>query len=283
MGKRVLVILSFFFLLCPAVLLPAAGNPNDSEGSNDPPIFSRMPGFHIYRSEEIDFDRYEFQVGPDQKEAVEGRHFLAVYYADDGTRIPSALQIVRNYVNAATAIGGQKMYDFEDGGQLYVILKVVHKDAEAWAEVQAGGNGIYVVHLVEKQLMNQAVVANAESLAGSIRETGKAAVYGIYFDSGKTEVKPESEPALKEIAGLIRSDPNLKLYVVGHTDNVGAFDYNLKLSKDRAVAVVNALVEKYDIPASLLKPYGDGPTAPVASNATDEGRAKNRRVELVAQ
>jgi outer membrane protein OmpA-like peptidoglycan-associated protein len=96
-------------------------------------------------------------------------------------------------------------------------------------------------------------------------------------------VKPESKPALEEIAKLLKSDAGLKLYVVGHTDNTGVFDANMKLSQDRATAVVNALVSSYGIPVSRLKACGDGPTAPVASNDTEEGRALNRRVELVKQ
>ena len=126
-------------------------------------------------------------------------------------------------------------------------------------------------------------MATAESLAGNINETGKAAVYGIYFDTGKAEIKQESEPALAEIVKLLNSDSQLKLYVVGHTDNVGLFEYNIKLSQDRAAAVVKVLIGKYGITASRLTPFGDGPTAPVASNKSEEGRAKNRRVELVAQ
>jgi outer membrane protein OmpA-like peptidoglycan-associated protein len=86
-----------------------------------------------------------------------------------------------------------------------------------------------------------------------------------------------------EISKLLKADPSLKLYVVGHTDNVGTFDSNIKLSMDRASAVINALVTKYSINAANLKPFGNGPCAPVATNGTDEGKALNRRVELVKQ
>jgi OOP family OmpA-OmpF porin len=242
-----------------------------------------MPGFHIYNYKELDFDRFEFQVGPRKTQTVEGRHVYVDYYANEGIKLPSGLQIIRNYVNAAKAVGGTSVYEFEDGGVQYVTLKIVKNNAEVWAQVEGSGNGTYKVHIIEKQFMKQDVVANAESLAGSIRETGKAAVYGIYFDTGKAEMKPESEPALTEIAKLLKTDPKLKLYVVGHTDNVGLFGSNIKLSEDRAAAVVKALVGKYGIVSSRLTPFGDGPMAPVASNKTEEGRAKNRPVELVAQ
>jgi OmpA-OmpF porin, OOP family len=283
MLKRILGILLLIVCVSPLSPVLAAGDPNDAEGSKDPALFSRMPGFHIYNYKELDFDRFEFEVGPRKTQAVEGRHVYVDYYANEGIKIPSGLQIARNYVNAAKAVGGTSVYEFEDGGIQYVTLKVVKNNVEVWARVEGAGNGMYKVHIIEKQLMKQEVVANAESLAGSIRETGKAAVYGIYFDTGKAEIKPASEPALVEIAKLLKADPKLKLYVVGHTDSVGLFGPNIKLSEDRAAAVVKALVGKYGIVSSRLTSFGDGPTAPVASNKSEEGRAKNRRVELVAQ
>jgi len=283
MLKRILGILLLVVCVSPLTPVLAASDPNDAEGSKDPALFSRMPGFHIYNYKEIDFDRFEFEVGPRKTQAIEGRHVYVDYYANEGIKVPSGLQITRNYINAAKAVGGTSVYEFEDGGVQYVTLKVVKNNVEAWARVEGSGNGTYKVHIIEKQLMKQEVVANAESLAGNIRETGKAAVYGIYFDTGKAEIKPESEAALAEIAKLLKADPKLKLYVVGHTDNVGLFGSNIKLSDDRAAAVVKALVGKYGIASSRLTPFGDGPTAPVASNKSEEGRAKNRRVELVAQ
>jgi len=283
MGRRISAISVVVALLFLAVGALAASDPNDTEGSQDPPLFSRMAGFHIYSYEDIDFDRYEFPTGDSATQAVEGRHFAVVYYSNDGVRLPSGLQIVRNYENAIKAIGGKKVYGFEDGGTEYVTLRVETQDAEVWAQVQAASNGMYSVHVVEKQLMGQDVTANAESLAGSLRDTGKAAVYGIYFDTDKAVVKPESEPVLTEITKLLQADPALKLYVVGHTDGVGGFDHNLKLSQARGEAVTQALIGQHGIAAARLKPFGVGPTCPVASNRTEEGRAKNRRVELVAQ
>ncbi|MCX5841461.1 MAG: OmpA family protein, partial [Deltaproteobacteria bacterium] len=126
------------------------------------------------------------------------------------------------------------------------------------------------------------VVADAAALGASIAATGKATVYGIYFDTGKSVMKPESNPSLEEITKLLKQNGSLTLYVVGHTDNVGALDNNLKLSADRADAVVKTLIGR-GIVASRLKGSGVGPYCPVASNRTEEGKAKNRRVELVEQ
>ena len=131
--------------------------------------------------------------------------------------------------------------------------------------------------------MAQEVVADAKSMAADISTAGKVAIYGIYFDFNKADVKPESESALKEISKLLQLDPKLKLYVAGHTDNVGGFDYNMKLSQQRADAVVKELASKYKVEISRLKAVGIGPASPVISNETEEGKAKNRRVELVRQ
>jgi outer membrane protein OmpA-like peptidoglycan-associated protein len=279
--KNIIAILILIFLT-PCITL-AASDPNDKPGTKDPDLFSRMPGFHIYLSEILDFGRYEFTTGAGKTEVVEGRSTLINYYANEGITQPSGLQIIRNYVNAAKAIGGKEVYSFEDGGTQYSIIKVVKDDMEVWVEVSGADNGMYNFRMIEKELMKQDVVANAEAMSGSIKETGRVAVYGIYFDTGKAELKPESEPALKEIVKMLNMDNNLKVYVVGHTDNVGQFNYNVKLSQDRAASVVNALVNKHGIAAARLIPFGCGPVSPVASNKTEEGKAKNRRVELVAQ
>lgn len=283
MRRRGVVGVVLVLALVSAGVVLAVSDPNDAEGTRDPALFTRMPGFHIYRAEASEFDRVEFMVGPDRTQAVEGQRTLVIYYANEGITLPSGLQVVRNYLNAAKAIGGQQVYAYEDGGTEIATLKVVRDKAEVWVEIRAAGNGMYNVHMVEKQLMTQAVVANADSLAGSLETDGKVAVYGIFFDTDKADLKPESEPALVEIAKLLQRKPALKVYVVGHTDNAGAFEHNLKLSRDRAGAVVAALTGKHGIAAARLQPFGAGPTSPAASNLTEDGRAKNRRVELVAQ
>lgn len=283
MPRRLRGILFSILLLGQFAVLFAASDPNDSEGSKDPAIFSRMPGYHIYRYEEMEFDRYEVPVTSDYKtQAVEGNTLFIVYYANEGIKQPSGLQIIRNYVNAAAAVGGKVVVQFNDGGVEHVTLKIVRDNVEIWAHVEGYGSQ-YSIRMVEKKLMRQDVVADANSLASSIRETGKASVYGIYFDTGKSDIKAESQPALQEIAKMLKADPKLKLYVVGHTDNTGTFESNVRLANSRADAVAKALAGQYGIAAARLQPFGAGPTAPVQSNLTEAGRAKNRRVELVAQ
>jgi outer membrane protein OmpA-like peptidoglycan-associated protein len=255
----------------------------DAEGSKDPALFTRMPGYHIYRYDDIQFDKYEFRISDEKNQVVEGHHLFILYDLNNNVQVPSPLQTVRNYTNAIKKVGGQLIYEFEDGGIQNVILKLVKSGQETWAHVIASGNGQYSIHIIEKQAMNQDVIADASSMGNSIKESGKVAVYGIYFDIGKAVLKPESQPTLQEIAKLLKADPALKLYVVGHTDNTGLFDANMKLSIDRAAAVVSSLVSQFSVNTARLKACGDGPTSPVASNDNEEGKALNRRVELVKQ
>jgi len=280
--KRFLGILLIIFVLCAVGTALAVSDPKDKPGSKDHPLFTRMPGFYISLFEETPFARYDFLVENNKKTTVEGHYYRIDYTAKDKNNAPAGYQIAQNHVNAVKAIGGQVLHDNRWADNADVTLKVAKNGMETWVNIRVE-KGHYSLRIIEKQAMEQDVTANAESMAQSIKATGRAAIYGIYFDSGKSVVKPESEPALTEIAKLLKADPKLKLYVVGHTDNVGTFEYNLKLSKERADAVVKALVEKHGIAAARLQPFGAGPAAPVESNQTEEGRAKNRRVELVAQ
>jgi OmpA-OmpF porin, OOP family len=141
---------------------------------------------------------------------------------------------------------------------------------------------IAVVDIVEVKAREQKMVTvKAEEMAIKISTTGSIALYGIYFDFNKAEIKPESGLTLEQIAKLLRDDSALKLLVVGHTDNVGSFSFNIDMSQRRANAVVNALVIRYGIDKNRLMPVGVSFANPVASNKTEEGRARNRRVALV--
>lgn len=144
------------------------------------------------------------------------------------------------------------------------------------------GRTYYQVDVTEtKPLQNTLTVVTAEEMNSDLSKAGKVALYGILFDLDKTEIKPESKPALDEIAQLLKKNPELKLLVVGHTDNQGDLQYNHELSRRRAESVAKALGAHYGIAAERLSPYGVGMLAPAASNDSEEGRAKNRRVELV--
>jgi outer membrane protein OmpA-like peptidoglycan-associated protein len=259
--------------------LSAAAEP-DVKGGKDHPLISRMPDFHITEYKSTDFDSYRF-IGQDKKQvAVEGHKYVIRYGLDKGAAQPGELKIRRNIQEALKKIGGTVIFDDNFNRVSTIVLR---KDgSETWIEVRSL-NHAYVLTIVEKQAMKQEVTANAEAMGSDIDTTGHVSVYGIYFDTGRSEVKPESDAAIAEIAKLLKGAGTLKLYVVGHTDNVGSLDSNMKLSKDRAEAVARALTGRHGIGPERLRAYGVASLAPVASNDTEAGRAKNRRVELVKQ
>jgi OmpA-OmpF porin, OOP family len=171
----------------------------------------------------------------------------------------------------------------KDGQTLYVHLLVVQweKDNVTFKAKQGAYAALDIVEA--GQLQQNMVTVSASDMSKAIANTGRIALYGILFDTGKAEIKPESKLALEEIAKLLRSEPNFKLRVVGHTDNQGSLDSNISLSKRRAEAVNAALASQHGIAASRLSAFGVADLAPVASNTDEAGRAKNRRVELVPQ
>ena len=166
-----------------------------------------------------------------------------------------------------------------------VTVRLVSIDWSKADQTYKSRQGAYIaVDILETKAMQQnMVVVSASEIGKAITTTGKVAIYGIYFDTGKADVKPESRPSLDQIAAFLKAEPGVKLHVVGHTDSVGSFDSNLALSKRRADAVAAALVKDYGIAANRMVGNGVASLAPVASNSSDEGKAKNRRVELVPQ
>ncbi|MGE0659436.1 MAG: DUF4892 domain-containing protein [Reyranellaceae bacterium] len=124
-------------------------------------------------------------------------------------------------------------------------------------------------------------VIEADEIEQALARDGRIAIYGIYFDFDKAEIKPESQPQIAQLGALLKGNPALEVIIVGHTDGKGAMDYNLSLSQRRAKAVADALAGDHGIAPSRLTPAGAGMVAPIATNRTEEGRAKNRRVEIV--
>ena len=256
-----------------------AGQP-DKTGCKDSPLFTRMPGYWIYNCEQKQFDVHAFTIGKGQTSNVEGQLWKITYYPNtDLAQKPSDIQILRNFENAVQKLDGT-VVSSEKGKD---TLKLTKDSKEIWVEVWAEFTGKYGLIIVQKDAMAQDVEANAEIFSNDIRTKGHAAVYGINFDTGKSTIKPESTQAIGEIAKLLNADPGLKLYVVGHTDNVGGVDSNIKLSQDRAEAILQALVHNHGIAPARLRAYGCGQFAPVASNDSEFDRAKNRRVELIKQ
>lgn len=252
----------------------------DEPGCKDHPLLSRMPNYYIQDCDTKDFDQMEFVNEQGEDVMVEGKCYYISYYINEGAQAASDLQIKRNFINAIQKIGGTKIYE----GPYNAYMKVQKGTTTTWVRVRSWNEGEgYDLYICEEKAMKQDIVADAKSMAQDISATGKVAIYGIYFDFNKADVKPESEATLKEIAALLKQNSKLNLYVVGHTDNVGSLAANMDLSQRRADAVVQALVSKHGVDAKRLKAQGVGPLCPVTSNKTEEGRAKNRRVELVEQ
>lgn len=260
--------------------IPAAAAQNDAPGCKDPALFPvRMPKYRIERCETKPFASHAFFTPKPPKRTVEGELTFVQYTVDKREDDRSGFEVVRNYENAIRKIGGKIQ---ASDPQRWVNGVVVVDGKEVWAEVEKG-NGKIWMRIVRKKEMDQIIVADASSFANDLKTSGHVAVEGIYFDTASATLQPESGPALSEIAGLLKAEQNLKLYVVGHTDTVGSAEANLKLSRDRAESVIRALTGEHGIAAARLKSFGNGPFAPVASNGTEEGRARNRRVELVKQ
>jgi outer membrane protein OmpA-like peptidoglycan-associated protein len=295
----------------------AAAQDQDVEGSKDHPLISRYPGSYIAKYLTKEFDEFALPLGPvdventiTKNQPLEGKITRIVYVAPAGRTV---LEVFRNYqgalknggfetlftcgpqgcgstvANAYANSGDNADYWGPEHGIHYISAKLARPEGDVYVSLLVDNQGpdsrtnaeLYVIEV--KPMESGLITVNAESLANDINRTGHASVYGIYFDTAKADIKPESDATLNEIAKLLQGDSTLKLYVVGHTDNQGALDMNMDLSRRRADAVLAALTTKYAVPASRLKAYGCGPYSPVASNDSEDGRAKNRRVELVKQ
>jgi len=248
----------------------------DQEGTKDHPLLSRIPSYYIGEQVIKDFDSY---TSPylDKDNVWEGKLTQTNYSAKEGSKELSFIQIVRNYENAVKKLGGKILVS----DTRILNAKIEKNKGVTYVSVEAFNDGRdYTLIIVENKPMEDEVTIDAAALNQGISETGKIAVYGIYFDTGKSVIKPESKSTIDEIVKMLQQNPKLKIFVVGHTDSDGSVESNMKLSSDRAAAVVKALTEN-GIQATRLKSSGVGPYCPVESNHTEEGKAKNRRVELV--
>jgi OmpA-OmpF porin, OOP family len=289
------------------LLLPALAAAQDK-----PSFIQPYPGQKFYNDPIVrDFDevvvltaknKTQEGAGPEWKK-LEGKVTTLHYDIPEGR---SPLEIARNYEQALVKAGFSKVFacrgdecgashrhqptwqgavsHFVPSEGSYLLARLDRPEGNVWAMVyvQKVGNPLTKVIVVEEKPMEMDLVkVDASALKDALEKHGHIAVYGIVFDTGKATLKPESSAALDEVKKLLDASPQLKLYVVGHTDDVGTESANLTLSNARATAVVKELTTKYKVPANRLKAYGAGPYVAVASNRNEEGRAKNRRVELV--
>jgi OmpA-OmpF porin, OOP family len=271
--KKISIFILIAILVYPSISI---AQEKDAEGSQDHPLLSRIPGYYISMQANKDFDSY---TSPyiDKDNVWEGKLTQTNYSAKEGSKEFSFIQIVRNYENAIKKLGGKILLS----ETRILNAKIEKNKGVTYVSVEAFNDGRdYTLIIVENKPMEDEVTIDAASLNKGISETGKIAVYGIYFNTGKADIKPESKPTIDEIVKMLKQNSKLKLFVVGHTDTDGSLESNMKLSSDRAASVVKVLVEN-GIQAARLKSGGVGPYCPVESNHSESGKAKNRRVELV--
>jgi len=254
----------------------------DEAGLKDHPLLSRMPGYYIQDGQDLEFGAYDFNVGDEKVQRAEGKYRKLDYYLKENAKNPGAIAIARNYRNALVAKGGTMLHQNIDNNGGTMSAKATVNGRTIWVQVEVNNAGeIYTLHVIDEEAMAQQIEMSADVMAAELAKTGKVTLRSIQFDTAKATLKPESSSMLDQVVALLKQDQSLKLEVQGHTDNVGAAAANLKLSQDRAAAVKDYLVTTGGIAAARLTTAGFGDTKPVAPNTTDEGRAQNRRVELV--
>jgi outer membrane protein OmpA-like peptidoglycan-associated protein len=251
----------------------------DQAGCKDHPMVNRMPNTVIVECTK-NFDLVEMPVGGDQREPKEGmKTFISYEYTLEENTAPSFYQVVKNYENAVVKNSGRRLYYNGEEGAATLMMKT-SAGKEVWLLLQdAGGvkTGNYALTIVEIEGMKQDITAN--DMLDALNKNGSIALQ-INFDTGKSTIKPESQKIVDEIATMLKADASLKVSIEGHTDNAGNAASNKTLSENRAKAVVDAVVAK-GIDRSRLSSKGFGQEKPVADNSTEEGKAQNRRVEIV--
>lgn len=260
------------FLAC---VVPTGSYAQDVTNSSDHPLFpNRMPGHSISVYQQLAFSSYSFRTRPAQ--VIEGKYTRIHYYLKDPQQNPGGLAIRRNYESAIKSIGGEIVYSDDNVS----VMKAMRDGVEVWAEVQAStkvAGRIYFLHIVERTAMAQVITADA--MAAAIDKAGFVAL-DIHFATGKADILPESRPLIDEIVKMLSKHSSLRVGVEGHTDSSGSPATNKALSEARASSVVNAIAAA-GVARNRLDPVGIGQDRPVADNRTEEGRAKNRRVEIV--
>jgi OOP family OmpA-OmpF porin len=303
--------LALLILLSCQLPIGALAQTRDVAGSRDFPGIGRFGGSVITGYQVKDFDAARMQAAafrdgkPADARRLEGRVVRIAYRTSPG---PSILEVSRNFETQLAKAGFETLLTCDTdacGGipfteaidalpipQMWVDGFNYHYYAGRKAEGRRETFASVVVSENNREIYAQLIVAelgaienkmvDAAAMAKGLGETGHIALYGIYFDTDKAVIKPESRPTLEQIAKLLTGQPQLNVFIVGHTDSQGAYEYNMELSKRRAEAIAAELVKSYRIAPARLRTAGVGMLSPVGSNASDSGRALNRRVELVA-
>lgn len=250
----------------------------------DHPLINSMPNYHIVALEEKEFEAFPFPVENStdmetrKTRSVEGKFFDYYYHIEEGKTEASPLQIFRNYENAITKAGGKIVAKFYEINNSYSFVtgELSHNKKNVWIYIEAAGFEYRVV-IVEEEAMVQ--VIQASEMYDALSKDGFISL-NILFETGKATIQKESQPLIDQVYELLNGNPELKVSIEGHTDNTGTVAGNKKLSEERAKSVMNALVA-LGVKADRLSSVGWGQERPVADNRTEDGRSKNRRVEIV--
>jgi len=279
--KRLLA-LSALVLISLIRSVPAADIPEH-------PVIKPYPGSVLAEnmSKFQKFNAYDFKymneaTGKRENKTIKGKYWFLLYEVrtPSGDRVTdiSTLEFFENYRQAALEKGGKVV--FEDRGNLVFTLPR-DDGGTTWCEVSTNASlGQVYLKIVDEEGFKKSLTFGPDELREALEQDGKVLLYGILFDLDKASLKQESDKQLQHIVTLMINNPDLKLEIQGHTDDQGSPEYNMGLSQRRAVTVSDYL-GLFGIEAGRLVAKGYGETQPVASNDTEEGRAKNRRVELV--
>jgi OmpA-OmpF porin, OOP family len=252
----------------------------DAPGCKDSPMFTRMPNTVISECAS-NYDEMEIPMGNDNNVTKEGTKTSIQYtYNLDEASAPSFFQIVKNFEIAMAKTGGKRIYYNKEAGVATLFTKSGGKDI--WVVLNDGSGakaGNFILNILEIEGMKQDISANI--MLDSLKQTGTITLH-INFESGKSVIKPESQSIVDQIAEMLKTDASIKISIEGHTDNVGTAAANQTLSQNRAKAVMDAIIAK-GIDKTRLSSKGWGQNKPVADNGTEEGKAWNRRVEIVKQ
>ena len=207
----------------------------------------------------------------------------AAYTRERRALAANALEYVDPQADQRLWVGNWKR---DGGSDVFVSIYAATQTGGSMGDISTAlkGRVLALVEVLETKAMQQNLAfVSAEQIGGALGKDGRVALYGILFDFDKADIKPESDKQLAEMANLLKAQPALKVFIVGHTDNKGTLAYNTDLSQRRAEAVAKALATKFGIAADRMTAKGVGPLSPLAANDSEEGQAKNRRVELVKQ
>lgn len=307
-------------LLAAALLLASTAGigPLAAQEPSDHPLVGRFEGSEIMTYSASAFDEYVLPLGAledgefAETRRLEGEVTWIGYRNPDGR---STLEIFRNYQEQLAAEDFEELFVCQsiDACGYWFADRVFSADPERFLHAadtgadegirylaaRRGGGGQGVVHaqiavyddgsdvwtrvrVIEEQARETGkIVVEADEMARRVEAEGRVVLQGIYFDTDEATILTTSEPQLEAIAGYLDAHPQVVAFVVGHTDMRGSLEYNLDLSRRRAQAVVEALTQRFGVDPERLTARGVGFLAPAATNATEEGRALNRRVVLV--